>query len=62
MLFGLVVNKLLLAYKNKPSFLEQLVLQCTPSMVNIYLKIRELAKINLKNKKVILMLDMKMVL
>ena len=46
MLFGLVVNKLLLAYKNKPSFLEQLVLQCTPSMVNIYLKIRELAKIN----------------
>jgi len=46
MLFGLVVNKLLLAYKNKPSFLEQLVLQCTPSMINIYLKIRELAKIN----------------
>lgn len=46
MLFGLVVNKLLLAYKNKPNFLEQLVLQCTPSMINIYLKIIELAKTN----------------
>lgn len=46
MLFGLVVNKLLLAYKNKPNFLEQLVLQCSPSMINIYLKILELAKMN----------------
>jgi len=46
MLFGLVVNKLLLAYKNKPNFLEQLVLQCTPSLINIYLKILEIAKTN----------------
>jgi hypothetical protein len=46
MLFGLVVNKLLLAYKNKPNFLEQLVMECTPSLINIYLKIREVAKQN----------------
>jgi hypothetical protein len=35
MLMGLVVNKLLLAFKNKPGFLETLVMDCTPSLLNI---------------------------
>jgi hypothetical protein len=35
MLMGLVVNKLLLAFKNKPGFLETLVMKCTPSLLNI---------------------------
>ena len=32
---GLVVNKLLLAFKNKPGFLEELVMKSTPSLMNI---------------------------
>jgi len=35
MLMGLVVNKLLLAFKNKPEFLETLVMECSPSLLNI---------------------------
>jgi hypothetical protein len=35
MLMGLVANKLLLAFKNKPGFLETLVMECTPSLINI---------------------------
>ena len=35
MLMGLVANKLLLAFKNKPGFLETLVMECTPSLLNI---------------------------
>ena len=35
MLIGLVANKLLLAFKNKPGFLETLVMECTPSLLNI---------------------------
>jgi len=35
MLMGLVANKLLLAFKNKPEFLETLVMECTPSLLNI---------------------------
>jgi len=34
-LMGLVVNKLLLAFKNKPGFLETLVMECSPSLLNI---------------------------
>jgi len=41
---ALVTNKLLLAYKNKPKFLERLVLDSTPSLLNIYLNIVKLAK------------------
>lgn len=41
---GLVVNKLLLAYKNKPNFLSQLVLQANPSLVSMYNAIKKLAK------------------
>ena len=44
MMMGLVTNKLLLAYKNKPRFLETLVLECTPSLLNILLKIREIVE------------------
>lgn len=41
---ALVTNKLLLAYKNKPKFLERLVMESTPSLINIYLNIVKMAK------------------
>lgn len=41
---ALVTNKLLLAYKNKPDFLERLVLESKPSLLNIYLNIVRIAK------------------
>lgn len=41
---ALVTNKLLLAYKNKPQFLEKLVMQSTPSLINIYQNIIRIAK------------------
>jgi hypothetical protein len=37
-----IVNKWLLTFKSKDKFLETLVLDCTPSAINIYLKIKEL--------------------
>lgn len=43
-IMALVTNKLLLAYKNKPKFLERLVMDSTPSLLNIYLNIIRLAK------------------
>lgn len=43
---GLVTNKLLLAYKNKPGFLENLVLTSEPNLLNIYLNIRQMAEKN----------------
>jgi hypothetical protein len=42
MLMGLVVNKLLLAFKNKPGFLETLVMHCTPSLLNILHTIKKI--------------------
>lgn len=44
LLMGLVVNKLLLAFKNKPGFLERIIMECTPSLINVLLKIREIVK------------------
>lgn len=44
MLFGFVVNKLLLAYKNKPGFLEELVMTSEPSLISIYRQITRIAK------------------
>lgn len=41
---GLVVNKLLLAYKNNPNFLEDLVMKSKPSLVSILTNIRKMAK------------------
>jgi hypothetical protein len=41
---ALVTNKLLLAYKNKPKFLEKLVMESSPSLLNIYQNIVRLAK------------------
>ena len=35
MLLGLVINKLLLAFKNKPGFLEELVMDSEPSLMSI---------------------------
>jgi hypothetical protein len=35
-LMGLVVNKLLLAFKSKPGFLEALVLKAKPSLISLY--------------------------
>ena len=43
-MMGLVVNKLLLAYKNKPNFLKELVLRSNPSLVSMYNVIKRLAK------------------
>lgn len=43
-IMALVTNRLLLAYKNKPRFLERLVMESTPSLLNIYLNIVRLAK------------------
>lgn len=43
---GLVVNKLLLTYKNKPDFLSDLVMQSKPSLVSMYIVIKRLAKAN----------------
>ena len=42
MLLGLVTNKLLLAFKNKPNFLERLVAESKPSLLNLFLKIKEI--------------------
>jgi hypothetical protein len=39
-----VANKLLLAYKNKPKFLERLVMESSPSLLNIYQNIVKIAK------------------
>ena len=41
---ALVTNKLLLSYKNKPKFLERLVMESTPSLLNIYQNIVRMAK------------------
>lgn len=43
-IMALVTNRLLLAYKNKPQFLERLVMDSTPSLLNIYFNIIRLAK------------------
>jgi hypothetical protein len=44
MALGLLTNKLLLAYKNKPNFMEQLVMTSSPSLMNIYQNIKKIAK------------------
>jgi len=41
---GLVVNKLLLSYKNKKGFLDKLVMTAKPSLISIYTTIVNLAK------------------
>ena len=43
-MLGLLTNKLLLAYKNKPGFLEYLVMNSSPSLTNIYKNILKYAK------------------
>ena len=44
MAMGMVANKLLLAFKNKPGFLETLVMNSTPSLLNILVNIRSIMK------------------
>lgn len=44
MALGLLTNKLLLAYKNKPKFMEELVMTSSPSLMNIYQNIKKIAK------------------
>lgn len=44
MALGLATNKLLLAYKNKPGFLEKLVMSSTPSLLNIFQNINKIAQ------------------
>ena len=46
MKMGLVANKLLLAYKNKPGFLRDIVLNAEPSLLSIILNIKD----QIKNK------------
>lgn len=46
MMMGLVVNKLLLAYKGKQGFLEDLAMEANPSLTSMYVTIKELAKKN----------------
>jgi hypothetical protein len=41
---GLVANKLLLSYKNKPDFLNKLVETANPSIISLYNVTRRLAK------------------
>jgi hypothetical protein len=42
MAMGLVTNKLLLAFKNKPGFLEELVMKSSPSLLNILQNIKRI--------------------
>ena len=42
MLLGLVTNKLLLAFKNKPEFLERLVMVSKPSLIDLFRNIKEI--------------------
>jgi hypothetical protein len=44
MLLGLVINKLILAFKNKPGFLEGLVMKSEPSLLSILHNIRDWMK------------------
>ena len=44
MLLGLVINKLLLAFKNKPGFLEGLVMDSEPSLMSILTNIKDWMK------------------
>jgi len=44
MLLGFVVNKLLLAFKNKPGFLERLVMNSEPSLMSILINIKDWMK------------------
>jgi len=44
MMMGLVTNKLLLAFKNKPGFLERLIMECSPSLLNILLTIKKIVQ------------------
>ena len=44
MLLGLVINKLLLAFKNKPGFLEYLVMDSEPSLMSILTNIKDWMK------------------
>ena len=44
MLLGLVINKLILAFKNKPGFLEGLVMDSEPSLMSILTNIKEWMK------------------
>jgi|10_taG_2_1085330.scaffolds.fasta_scaffold00824_20 hypothetical protein len=41
---GFALNKLILAYKNKPGFLEKLVTNSNPSIVSMFMKGKQLAK------------------
>ena len=44
MLLGLVINKLILAFKNKPGFMENLVMKSNPSLMSILTNIKDWMK------------------
>ena len=54
MLLGFVVNKLILAFKNKPGFLEGLVMNSEPSLMSILTNIKEwMKKTNAVNPEIL---------
>ena len=44
--FGMVVGKLLLAYKNKPGFLKQVVIESQPSLMSMFQVMKKIVKDN----------------
>jgi hypothetical protein len=46
MLMGLVINKLLLAFKNKPGFMEEIVMKSEPSLISILNNIKSWMVLN----------------
>jgi hypothetical protein len=47
--FGMVVNKILLAYKNKPNFLETVIMESKPSFVSMYSVAMKIIKTHIEN-------------
>lgn len=47
--FGMVVNKILLAYKNKPNFLETVIMESQPSLISIYRVAMNIIKEHISN-------------
>lgn len=49
MQMGLITNKLLLTYKNRPNFLNTIVMTCQPSLQSIYSKVLRIIKEHILN-------------
>lgn len=51
MQMGLITNKLLLTYKNRPNFLDSIVLKCKPSLQSIYNEVLKIIKGHIANNE-----------